>query len=144
MLCGSTLLGSASATAEEPDLAALRRQVNALEQQLHDVQAQLIRLEAATTAVAPQPAAAPIASPTPAKIEAGYLSPEAALRQSWSNIKPEMADSQVAKLLGEPSKKFKLDGRDVWYYFYPGTGKGSVFFTDEGRVTSSQSPFGWW
>ena len=129
MLCSSALLGSASATAEEPDLAALRRQVNAIEQQLHEVQAQLMRLEAAST---------------PAKIEAGYLSPEAALRQSWSNIKPEMPDSEVAELLGEPSKKFKLDGRDVWYYFYPGTGKGSVFFTNEGHVTSSQSPFGWW
>ena len=83
MLCGGALLGSVSATAEEPDLAA----------------------------------------PTPAKFEAGYLSPEAALRQSWSNIKPEMADFEFAELLGEPAKKFKLDGRDVWYYFYPGTGR---------------------
>ena len=144
MLCGCALFGSASAIAEEPDLAALRQQVIALEQQLRDVQAQLLRLEGAPPASAPQHAPAPNAAPTPAKIEAGYLSPEAALRQSWSNIKPEMADSQVAELLGEPSKKFELDGRDVWYYYYPGTGRGSVFFTDEGRVTSSQSPFGWW
>ena len=144
MLCGCALLGSASAIAEEPDLAALRQQVNALEQQLRDVQAQLLRLESARPAAAPQSAPTPIAAPTPAAIEAGNVSPEAALRQSWSNIKPEMADSQVAELLGEPSKKFKLDGRDVWYYYYPDTGKGSVFFTDDGHVTSSQSPFGWW
>jgi hypothetical protein len=144
MLLCCTLFGSASAIAEEPDLTALRQQVNALEQQLHDVQAQLLRLESASPAAAPQRAPAPNVAPTPAKIEAGYLSPEAALRQSWSNIKPEVADSKVAEMLGEPTKKLKLDGRDVWYYYYPGTGRGSVFFTDEGRVTSSQSPFSWW
>ena len=144
MLCGCALFGSASAIAEEPDLAALRQQVNVLEQQLRDVRAQLLRLEGAPPAAAPQSASTPIAEPTPVIIEAGYISPKAALQQSWSNIKPAMADSKVAELLGEPTKKLKLDGRDVWYYYYPGTGRGSVFFTDEGRVTSSQSPFGWW
>jgi len=45
-------------------------------------------------------------------------------------------------LLGAPSKKFILDGRRGWYYYYPGTGGGSVFFSDAGRVSSRQSPFG--
>jgi hypothetical protein len=36
-----------------------------------------------------------------------------------------------------------IDGRTAWYYVYPATGTGSVFFTDSGRVSSRQSPFGW-
>lgn len=144
MLCGCALFGSACAIAEEPDVAALRRQVNALEQQLREVQAQLLRLESAPSPATAERPPAPISEQTPATIDAGRISPEATLQQSWSNIKPAMADSKVAELLGEPTKKFKLDGRDVWYYYYPGTGGGSVFFTDEGRVTSSKSPFGWW
>ena len=144
MLCGCALFGSAYAIAEEPDVAALRRQVNALEQQLREVQAQLSRLESAPPAATPERPPAPVAAPTLATIDAGHVSPEATLQQSWSNIKPAMADSKVAELLGEPTKRFKLDGRDVWYYYYPGTGAGSVFFTGEGRVTSSKSPFGWW
>jgi len=155
ILSAWTLLGSAPAAAEEPDVAALRRQVNALEQQLREVQAQLRRLESANPAGAPQPApaaaAAPQAAPqpapaagaAPAPVEAGYVSPEAALRQRWSNVKPAIAGDRVAELLGQPSTKFKLDGRNVWYYYYPGTGGGSVFFTDDGKVSSSQSPFGW-
>jgi hypothetical protein len=144
MLCGCALFGSACAIAEEPDVAALRRQVNALEQQLREVQAQLSRLESAPPAATPERPPAPVAAATPAITDAGYISPQATLQQNWSNIKPAMADSKVAELLGEPTKRFKLDGRDVWYYYYPGTGAGSVFFTGEGRVTSSKSPFGWW
>jgi len=156
ILSAWTLLGSAPAAAEEPDVAALRRQVNALEQQVRDLQARMRKLEgggaeAAAPATPPQPAAAPqpavalqpAVAPAPAVAGAGYVSPEAALRQRWSNIKPAMADDRVAELLGQPSTKFKLDGRNVWYYYYPGTGGGSVFFTDSGKVSSSQSPFGW-
>ena len=54
-----------------------------------------------------------------------------------------MDQGEITRLLGAPSKKFVLDGRNVWYYYYPGTGRGSVFFTDAGRVSSSKSPFGW-
>jgi hypothetical protein len=156
IVCACALLGSASAAAEEPDLAALRSKVDALEQQLHEVQAQLRRLEGSAPAAIPAPQATPLAPavapqaaplpPAPAAASAsggGYVSPEAALKQRWSSIKPAMADARVADLLGQPSTKFKLDGRDVWYYYYPGTGGGSVFFTDEAKVSSSQSPFGW-
>ena len=99
---------------------------------------------ASVPAAAPLPAAAKpaVASGMPAGTGVGYLSPEALLRQRWSVIDDNMADTRVHELLGEPSKKFKLNGRTVWYYYYPGTGVGSVFFTDAGRVSSSQSPFG--
>ncbi|MGA8049607.1 MAG: DUF3138 family protein [Burkholderiales bacterium] len=147
VLSAWALLGSAPAAAEDPEVAALRRQVNALEQQVSDLQARMHKLEGGgAAAAAPQavPAAVPEAPAAPIAVRAGSaISPEAALRQRWSSIKPTMAHAQVAEVLGQPSTKFKLDGRNVWYYYYPGTGGGSVFFTDEGKVSSSQSPFGW-
>ncbi|HXZ48018.1 MAG TPA: hypothetical protein VEG27_03305 [Usitatibacter sp.] len=108
---------------------------------------------AAATATAPPAApsppampAAPVAATTPRAAplgtDTGYASPEAALRASWSEIGAGMDDGQVTKLLGPPSKKLTLDGRTVWYYYYPAIGNGSVFFTDAGRVSSRQSPFG--
>ncbi|HEX8009572.1 MAG TPA: hypothetical protein VF814_01315 [Casimicrobiaceae bacterium] len=95
------------------------------------------------------PAAAPQATPAvpqaaPIGVSTEPVSPEAVLRVNWSKIKTDMDESEVARLLGPPSKKFTLDGRTVWYYYYPATGSGSVFFTDAGRVTSRKSPFGWW
>ena len=166
-------LGSSAAAAEEPGVAALRREVNALNSAVLDLQARVRQLEkssAAPSAGSAQlptkvptavPAAAPMTSAAtksapqasgsqpavitaaPAGTGAGYLSPEALLRQRWSSIATGMADTRVHELLGEPSKKFKLNGRTVWYYYYPGTGVGSVFFTDAGKVSSEQSPFGW-
>jgi hypothetical protein len=97
---------------------------------------------------APAAQAAPAASPPPKAVVhaaapgAGYVTPEAALKATWHRIRPDMPQSEVVALLGEPSKKFVLDGRRGWYYYYPGTGGGSVFFTEEGRVSSRQSPFG--
>jgi len=163
-LCVIAILGSSAAAAEEPGVAALLQRVNTLDRRVQDLQARVKQLEAklaassATTpaasapvAAAPIPPAAKPAEAGPAVITAapaggtgaGYLSPEALLRQSWSRIDNGMAAARVHELLGEPSKKFKLNGRTVWYYYYPATGVGSVFFTDAGRVSSKQSPFGW-
>ena len=152
VLCAWALLGSTPAAAEDPDVAALRRQVNALEQQVRELKARMDQFDRGAPAAAPAtsvPQAAPSAvatAPAPAAASAagpGYVSPEAVLKQRWSSIKPSMDDDHVVGLLGQPTTKFKLDGRDVWYYYYPGQGGGSVFFTDEGKVSSSQSPFGW-
>jgi hypothetical protein len=143
ILYGYVLFEPACAVAEQPDVAALRQQVIALEQQLHDVQAQLRQLESAKAVTASIGTEAPASAAKSAGIEAAKPSSEPALRQNWSKVKPAMEYSKVAELLGEPSTRFKLDGRDVWYYDYPGTGRGSVFFSEKGRVTSSWSPFGW-
>lgn len=127
---------------------SLEQQVKALSEQVHQLQQRVDRLEGRTQSLAPATAPAPAApSAAPAAITAaapgaGYVSPEAALRNTWARIKPDMAESEVASLLGAPSKKFTLDGRRGWYYYYPGSGAGSVFFTDQGRVSSRQSPFG--
>ncbi|MFZ1909799.1 MAG: hypothetical protein WAU52_12020 [Burkholderiales bacterium] len=123
---------------------SLEQQVKALSEQVHQLQLRLDRLEGRTQSLAPatEPAPAAPAAITAAAPGAGYVSPEAALRNTWARIKPDMAESEVASLLGAPSKKFTLDGRRGWYYYYPGSGAGSVFFTDQGRVSSRQSPFG--
>ena len=90
------------------------------------------------------PQGATVAQAAPIGAGAPYVSPEAMLRANWSKITADMDESEVTNLLGPPSKKFTLGARTVWYYYYPATGRGSVFFTDAGRVTSRQSPFGWW
>jgi hypothetical protein len=119
--------------------ASLEQQVKALSEQVHELRQRVDRLEGRTTSASPAATPAPASAAAPA---AGYVSPEAALRGTWTRIKPDMAEAEVAALLGAPSKKFTLDGRRGWYYYYPGTGGGSVFFTDAGRVSSRQSPFG--
>jgi hypothetical protein len=91
--------------------------------------------------VGPQVATAPGAAPIGAGVP--YVSPEAVLSANWSKIRADMDESEVTNLLGPPSTKFRLGARTVWYYYYPATGRGSVFFTDTGRVSSRQSPFGW-
>ena len=144
------LAGASVARAEEPDVAALQQQVRQLRQTVLELQKRVDRLEGRG---APAAQAAPVAAPRAAQTAvpraaqtpapgAGYVTPEAALKATWHRIRPDMAQSEVVALLGEPSKKFVLDGRRGWYYYYPGTGGGSVFFTEEGRVSSRQSPFG--
>jgi hypothetical protein len=143
----SLALASAPAVrAAEPDSARLQQEVEALKELVLDLQKRLSQLEGrqppAAQAAPGTPQAAPVAA-SPLGANSAYASPEAALRANWSKIAQEMDQSEVTRLLGAPSKKFMLDGRTVWYYYYPGTGSGSVFFTDAGRVSSRQSPFGW-
>lgn len=121
-------LAFAAPAAQAAGDSGLEQQVKALSEQVRELQQRVDRLEGRKPSVAPAPA--------------GYVSPEAALKGSWARVKPGMAEGEVVALLGEPSKKFTLDGRRGWYYDYPGTGAGSVFFTDAGRVSSRQSPFG--
>lgn len=157
----AVLPAHAGTTAEE---AALREQVDALRNIVVQLQAQVNRL--ATIAAGPAPAAvqppassstvppvpaaaqspvtptvAPVAAPVPV-LQAGQVSPEAALKDRWSQVRPSLRQDDVTRLLGTPSSKFTIDGRHVWYYVYPGIGRGSVFFTDAGRVSSLHSPFG--
>ena len=167
------LLGTVSlpaARAAEPDVASLEREVAALQEVVQRLQAQVDRLEShptpaeQSTSYAPrsaQPAASeavsqPVSRATPkaalpavpiAALESGadplVTNPQAQLRANWSKIEPGIDSDEVSRLLGAPTKKLRLDGRNAWYYSYPALGNGSVFFTDVGRVSSRQSPFGW-
>jgi hypothetical protein len=118
--------------------SSLEQQVKALTETVRVLEQRVDRLEGR-----PPAAAVPAAAAIPAAPGAHGVNPEAALRMNWARIKADMEQAEVMRLLGAPSKKFTLDGRNVWYYYYPATGSGSVFFTDDGRVSSRQSPFGW-
>lgn len=145
MITSLALAGTSAAQAADSDNAALLREVNALKRMVLDLQRRLDKLEGRQAPEAQLPGAPPAAAVTAAPFGAksGYVSPEAELRANWSKVEQEMEQGEVSRLLGPPSRKFTLDGTTVWYYYYPGTGSGSVFFTDTGRVSSRQSPFGW-
>jgi len=86
----------------------------------------------AAAATAPKPAAQPPAG--------AYVS----LQQNWSQVKTGIPKERVDALLGAPERVLQINGDDVWYYVYPGLGRGSVFFNTKGIVTASQAPrIGW-
>ena len=168
MLLG--MVGLPAAKAAGPDVASLEREVAALKEVVQHLQARLDRLESRPVPVERPASGVPVAALPPASqltaqaapdvaskaaipaapIAALQLgadpvaaSPQAQLRANWSKIERGIEADQVSRLLGEPTRKVRLDGRNAWYYSYPDLGNGSVFFTDTGHVSSRQSPFGW-
>lgn len=170
------LTGIPAARAAEGDDATLRKDVKTLIEMVQDLQRRVSALEAhdarpapnatvAPSVVRPAPdatVAPPVARSAPSAAQAApqaapiaaarpgtnldYVSPEALLKERWNQIDSGMDEAAIKALIGAASTTFVLDGRLVWYYYYPGTGRGSVFFTDAGRVSSYQSPFpgfGW-
>ena len=160
---------SPSGQAAEPDVASLEREVIALKATVLQLQARLDRLErlsgsaeqpasgvprvavSTSSQAVVQPdvhppkaalAAAPVRARQPEE-EPVVQGPQAQLRLNWSRIDSGMTTDEVSGLLGEPTRRLQLDGRDVWYYSYPALGNGSVFFTNAGHVSSHQSPFTW-
>ena len=165
VLLASTLASLPVARAAEPDVASLEREVAVLKDVVRRLQARVDRLEGQASA-AESAASGPPASPArhasdadalaaaaslpPPPIAALQLgtdapapSPQAQLRANWSMIRQGIGADEVSRLLGAPTSRLRLDGRTAWYYSYPTLGKGSVFFTDAGRVSSHQSPFAW-
>jgi hypothetical protein len=133
------------AVADQTDeLARLREEATQLRQRLDGLEARIRALENQD----PDPGArrdggAPEASrsePTPAN----PASPLVSLKQSWSQVEPGIPEDRVQALLGTPERVLHIDGARVWYYVYPGIGRGSVFFSADGKVSSTQSPsLGW-
>jgi hypothetical protein len=66
------------------------------------------------------------------------------LQRSWSQIERGLPADRVEALLGKPGKLLSIDGSPVWYYAYPGLGRGSVFFDRSGRVSGVQPPISGW
>lgn len=66
------------------------------------------------------------------------------LRRAWRRVEPGKSESDVKSALGAPSRELRINGKRVWYYVYPDVGAGSVFFNDDGHVSSARSPsLGW-
>jgi hypothetical protein len=140
MACGFVIaLTAQSAGADSSDeLGQLRKEAAELRQKQDQLDAKIRALE-------PQSPASP-AQPGGARPEAASKSayPLPLLKQNWAQIEPGTPREKVQSLLGPPEKVLRIDGSTVWYYAYPGIGKGSVFFTEGGKVSSLQSPgFGW-
>jgi len=172
VLALSIMVSSMSARAEEGNEATLKRQLEEVHQQLHELQIKVLDMESklgtaqAPSPAAPVPSSAPVTatvapsnitrSSAPVRVEAG-TSPSPAvvpaafqwremLKDQWRNVKAGMSGEEIGKLLGTPSRELTLDGKPVWYYSYPGIGNGSVMFSRDGHTVAGwqHPPFGFW
>jgi len=132
------------ARGEDGELARLRQEAVNLRQSLESVEARIRVLETrdpvdpgeAAQAVPPRRNSTPAA---PAAVDALV-----ALKRNWSQVVPGISRGEVQALLGAPGNVLRIDGTPVWYYVYPGIGRGSVFFREDGTVSSRQAPpLGW-
>jgi hypothetical protein len=133
---------------QDSDTEALRKEVEELRQKVQKLEEQqAAKPEAGRAAASPEqtpPAAAgqpapQSASPAPAPNSVIVL------RESWSRVARNMSQAEIADVLGQPRKQTRIDGKLVWYYYYPGIGGASVFFKSNGQVSSYQPPnVGWW
>jgi len=165
VLALSIMVSSMAARAEEGNEATLKRQLEEVRQQLHELQIKVLDMESKLgTVQAPPPAADPASLPSsapvtatvapsnitrpsaPVRVEAG-TSPSPAvvpaafqwremLKDQWRNVKAGMSGEEIGKLLGTPSRELTLDGKPVWYYSYPGIGNGSVMFSRDGHTVA--------
>jgi hypothetical protein len=90
------------------------------------------------------PAQEPVAPPAIAPAVRLDASPLLQLRRNWSQVEAGIPSDRVEGLLGKPEKVLRIDGSVVWYYVYPGLGRGSVFFDAGGKVSSAQPPSAGW
>jgi hypothetical protein len=131
-------LTARSAGAEPTDeLTSLQQEAARVRQSLNDLDARIRALEG----VNPDARDSSDAVRTKAvPVESTFLS----LQRSWSEIQPGIRQERVDALLGKPERVLHMNGDLVWYYVYPGFGRGSVFFNEEGKVSSAQAPrLGW-
>jgi hypothetical protein len=119
------------------ELARLRKDAAQMRQSLDDLDARIRALESGTS-VPPTPSATTNSSAR--QPDASYF----VLQQSWSKIAPGTPKDRVDALLGKPEREMRINGDLVWYYVYPGLGRGSVFFNAAGKVAAAQPPrLGW-
>jgi hypothetical protein len=146
--------------ADDSETQALRKEVEELKQKVQKLQEQQAAKPASVqpaSSVPPSPTAAAkqqpqAASPSPSQhaTPIPVAAPSTtntilALRESWSRVAKNMTEAEILDVLGQPSKETRIDGKLVWYYYYPGIGGASVFFKSNGHVSSHQPPnVGWW
>ena len=165
VLALAILVSSMPAQADEGNEATLKRQLEEVRQQLHELQIKVLDMES-KLGRAHAPSSAAVAAPTPSsmpatatvapstinqpstsvRVEAG-TSPSPAvvpaafqwremLKDQWRSVKAGMSSEEIGKLLGTPSRELTLDGKPVWYYSYPGIGNGSVMFSRDGHTVA--------
>lgn len=144
----AAVMFSSAAHAADEELRALREEVAAMREALRDLDRRIESLESARAAAgtvpdsanaAPAPPPAPQASATSARPDS-----VAALRINWSHVAPGTTKEKALEALGPASQEMTINGKLVWYYVYPGIGRGSIFFNDDGRVSSRQAPSTGW
>jgi hypothetical protein len=119
------------------ELRSMREEAARLRQSLDDLDARIRALEGENPAArAPGDTERTKAAPA----EFSFVT----LQRNWFEIQPGMPEERVSALLGKPERVIRINGDLVWYYVYPGLGRGSVFFTAEGKVSGAQAPrLGW-
>ena len=128
---------AAPAAAQQADVEALKAEAARMRQSLDELDAKIRAVEGEKSVA---PAAAPAARPDSKPPAESYVS----VQQSWSQVRTGLPRERVDALLGKPERVMQINGDDVWYYVYPGFGRGSVFFNTKGIVTASQPPrIGW-
>jgi hypothetical protein len=146
LACGIVLALTRLSVAADPtdELARVREEAAQLRQALDRLDARIRTLERQDGGpVARKDSVQPEASRSEAS-PAAQIFPLVSLKQNWSQVQPGMPEDRVQALLGKPERVLRIDGALVWYYIYPGIGRGSVFFNANGKVSSAQSPsLGW-
>jgi hypothetical protein len=111
------------------EILRLRQEMARMQQSLDELTARVRELEAE------RPVGATGAQPVSAYVT---------LQRNWSEIEAGTPMARVESLLGKPERELRINGDRVWYFVYPGLGRGSVFFNDAGNVSAVQPPrLGW-
>jgi hypothetical protein len=141
-----------AACGADPEVEALGRRVDELSRSLQKLQEQVQALQGTRgnvsggAAAAVPATASTTAMPASAPPAASAMSELAALKKAWNQIRSGVAHEDVKSLLGSPTQELRINSKLAWYYVYPGIGAGSIFFNDDGRVSSTRSPvfgIGW-
>lgn len=141
----SALCAALPTRATGADSNAVQRQIDQLSDRLDRLEQRVRALEQ-HDAVATKPSQPSSGTQKGEKPRAPTDNPPgSAPREAWQSVHSNMSAEEVSKLLGEPMRRFQLGNKMVWYYVYPGVGRGSVMFDQSGHVVDWQRPsFGWW
>jgi len=142
-------LSAVSATrAPADDATDEKARIERLEQTLDRIERRLELLEHADKSSSPVPTTVPetqaapeMGRPAPAAPQSATAPPPIqSLRENRRAIRRRMAEDDVTRLLGAPTRLLQIDSKHVWYYEYPGVGSGSVAFDSNSRVDDWQHP----
>jgi hypothetical protein len=139
VLVAAAVLAAFPALAQPTDeVASLKREAAQLRQFLDELERKIHALEGGNGASAA--ASTPATNVPDGQAGASFF----LLQRGWSEIKPGTPKARVDTLLGKPERVMHVNGDLVWYYVYPGLGRGSVFFSVDEKVTAVQAPTSGW